>query len=92
MTHLTTLEPVHGAVRVGVFLKRERTLAEVRPKARSLSVEIVLPRVVEDPRISRTIRVTGDRTVHILRLHRVDDVDDQAREWLTEAYDAASRS
>jgi uncharacterized protein DUF5655 len=88
--HLSMLGPVHAdAVRVGVFLKRERTLAEVRPMARSLSVNIVLPRMVDDPRVVRTIRVTGDRTVHVLRLHRVDDVDDQVRDWLTEAYDAA---
>jgi Domain of unknown function (DUF5655) len=88
--HLAGLGPVHAdAVRVGVFLKRDRKLAEVRPKARSLSLELVLPRKVEDSRVARHIRAPGDRVVHILKLTSVADVDDQIRDWLTEAYDAA---
>jgi hypothetical protein len=43
---------VHAdAVRVGVFLKHERKLAEVGPMARSLSLELVLPRRVDDTRV-----------------------------------------
>jgi hypothetical protein len=77
-------------VQVGVFLKRGRKLAEVRPMARSLSLELVLPRLLDDPRIMRTIRVSAQRYVHVIRLTSVDDLDDQLREWLTEAYlDAA---
>jgi hypothetical protein len=88
---LETLGPVHAdSVQVGVFLKRERKLAEVRPMARSLSLELVLPRLLDDPRIMRTIRVSAQRYVHVIRLTSVDDLDDQLREWLTEAYlDAA---
>ena len=49
--HLRTLGPVHeDAVKVGVFLKRQRKLAEVRPMARSLSVNLVLPRRVDSAR------------------------------------------
>jgi len=90
MDHLATLGPVHeDAVRVGVFLKRVRKLAEVRPKARNLSVEIVLPRTIDHPRVARTIRIAGDRVVHIVKLTRLDQVDDELRGWLTEAYAAA---
>jgi hypothetical protein len=32
----------------------------------------------------------GDRFVHVIKLTGVDDFDDQIRDWLTEAYDAAS--
>jgi hypothetical protein len=92
LAHLATLGPVHvDAVSVGVFLKCERTLAEVRPMARNLSVNLVLPRAIDDPRISRTIRASGERFVHIVKLFGVDDVDDQLGDWLTEAYDFASR-
>lgn len=91
MAHLTTLGPVHAdAVRVGVFLKSDRKLAEVRPMARSLSLALTLPRVLQDGRIARRIRLSGDRTVHVVRLRSVADVDDQVRDWLTEAYDAAT--
>jgi hypothetical protein len=91
VAHLETLGPFHAdAVSVGVFLKSERKLAEVRPKARCLSLELVLPRVVHDPRVFRTLRMTSDRTVHVLKLVSVDDVNDQLRDWLTEAYDAAT--
>ncbi len=90
VAHLETLGPLHlDAVRVGVFLKHERKLAEVRPMARSLSLMLVLPRVVVDPRISRTYRISADRTAHHIKLTSQDQVDEQLYDWLTEAYDAA---
>jgi hypothetical protein len=91
IAHLTTLGPVHvDAVRVGVFLKSDRKLAEVRPKAHTLSLLLLLPRTIRDARITRTIGVAGDRTVHAVELRGVDDVDQQLCEWLTEAYVAAT--
>ena len=87
---LRGLGPVHeDAVGVGVFLKRERKLAEVRPMARSLSVELVLPRRVDDPRVVRHLPLAGGRIVHVLRLHSAEQVDDRLRDWLAEAYLAA---
>jgi hypothetical protein len=88
--HLATLGPVHvDVVRVGVFLKAERKLAEVRPRARALSLNFVLPRVVHQPRIARRIPLAGGRVVHVVKLTGLDDADDQVRDWLTEAYHAA---
>ena len=50
------LGPVHeDAVGVGVFLKRDRKLAEVRPRSRDVSLALYLPRHVPDPRFSRVI-------------------------------------
>lgn len=90
--HLDTLGPVHAdAVRVGVFLKHERKFAEIRPKARCLSVEIVLPRVVDHPRIARRIRQSSEYVVHIVKVVAVTEVDDQLRDWLTESCQAAGR-
>lgn len=89
--HLETLGPLHvDAVRVGVFLKTERKLAEIRPMARSLSVELVLSRTVVHPRILRTIRISADGVVHVVRLTELAEVDSQLLDWLTEAYDDAS--
>jgi hypothetical protein len=88
--HVTALGPVHlDVVRVGVFLKHERKFAEIRPKARSLSVALVLPRLVADSRIARTIHTSSEWTWHFVKLVDMRDFDDQVRDWLTEAYDAA---
>jgi Domain of unknown function (DUF5655) len=42
---------------------------------------------VNDPRIARVLPASGDRLVSMINLISVDQVDDQLREWLTEAYD-----
>jgi hypothetical protein len=90
ITHLRTIGPVHeDAVKVGVFLKHERKLAEVRPMAKSLSLALFLPRKVDHSRISRYIRTSDDRIVHVVKLAATDDVDDEVKAWLTEAYDLA---
>jgi len=91
MAHLRGLGPVHDdAVRVGVFVKSDRTIAELRPKSRWLSLEIALPRRIDDPRFSRVIDASGDRTIHVVRLRTAADVDGQVRQWLTEAYTYAT--
>jgi predicted transport protein len=77
MDHLSTLGPVYvDAVRVGVFLSGQRKFAEVRPKARSLSLWLGVP-------------VDGVRTWRRVTLRRVEDVTDEVRGWLTQAYLAA---
>jgi hypothetical protein len=90
MAHLGTLGPVHvDAVGVGVFLKRDRKFAEVRPRPRSLVLWLILPRTVHDDRISRVLRTSGDRVAHVVKLWAPEDVDGTVRDWLTEAYLAA---
>jgi hypothetical protein len=88
--HLGTLGPLYvDAVRVGVFLSGDRKFAEVRPKARSLSVALSLPRPVRDPRVARCEPLPGGRVWNYLKVTRLEDVDEEFRAWLTEAYDAA---
>ncbi|HLF41064.1 MAG TPA: hypothetical protein VI854_06265 [Acidimicrobiia bacterium] len=62
----------------------------MRPKARGLSLELVLPRPVEDPRVTRRISISETRIVHFIPLASADDVDDTVRGWLTETFDHAS--
>jgi uncharacterized protein DUF5655 len=89
--HLRTLGPLHeDAVGVGVFLLSDRKLAEIRPMARALSVNLVLPRTVDSARVTRTERTAADKVWHIIRLTEVDQVDDELCAWLTEAYDYAT--
>jgi hypothetical protein len=88
--HLRTLGPVHeDAVQVGVFLKRESKLAEVRPMARSLSLNLVLPRHLTSPRVLRQMPISAGRVWHVVRLTSVAEVDDEVLDWLTEAYHCA---
>jgi hypothetical protein len=42
--------------------------------------------VLEDQRIARRVAVSGGRTWYVVRLRGPEDVDDQVRSWLTEAY------
>lgn len=88
---LFTLQPRRheDAVAVGVFLERQRTLAQARPMARALSLELVLPRPVTDDRVLRRVPVAADRVVHVVRVGDPAEVDDQLRGWLTEAFLAA---
>jgi hypothetical protein len=91
LAHVRRLGPVHeDAVSVGVFLKSDRKLAEVRPRSRDVWLGLYLPRPVRDPRIARVLGPAGPRVVHVILLRGADDVDDQVRAWLTEAFLHAS--
>ena len=90
MGHLRTLGDVHeDAVKVGVFLKRDRKLAELRPRSRDVLVYLWLPRPVETARIAPANWASGPRVGHKLSLRSVSDVDDEVRGWLTTAFDIA---
>lgn len=88
--HLRSLGPLHvDPVTVGIFLKAGSKLAELRPKKRWVSLELVLPEHLASERIQRHIRLSGRRIVNIIRLYEPADVDDEIREWLTYAYAAS---
>jgi hypothetical protein len=88
--HLRTLGEIHeDAVKVGVFLKRDRKLAELRPRSRDVLVYLWLPHPVETARIAPARWASGPRVGHQLKLREVSDVDDEVREWLTIAFDIA---
>jgi hypothetical protein len=85
--HLATLGPLHlEPVSVGLFFKRSRTFAELRPKTRWMTLSFILSHSVADPRISRRVAVSGNRVYHETKLRGPDDVDEQVRDWLTDAY------
>lgn len=85
--HLRGLGPVHeDAVGVGVFLKSDRKIAEVRPRSRDVWLGLNLPRLVDDRRVTRVFGAGGPRVMHVLSLREEADVDDQLRDWLTEAF------
>lgn len=85
--HIESLGPVLvEAVQVGVFFKRSRTFAELRPRTKWVVLSFIVPMVVADDRISRRMTVSSTRTYHETKLRVPSDVDDEVRSWLTEAY------
>jgi hypothetical protein len=91
LARLRPLGPLHiDAVRVGVFLKNEQKLGEIRPMARALSLLLFLPYPIEHVRILRRETVSTGRVMHTIRLTAVSEVDDELAEWLAQAYDEAS--
>lgn len=77
------------AVEVGLLIKRTRTFAELRPRRSGLRVGFLLSRPLESDRIARSQRLSANRWAHDVDLGSADDVDEQLRDWLTEAYDSS---
>ena len=87
MVHLDTVGPVHvEPVSVGIFLKRSRTFAELRPKQRWVALWFSLPRPVRHRTITRKVVLYNGRYEHVANLRSPDDLDDDLRDHLTEAY------
>jgi len=87
MRHLNTVGSVHvEPVSVGIFLKRARTFAELRPMQRWVALSFSLPRRVQHPRIIRKPVQYHGRYFHVVNLRWPNDFDGQLRDWITEAY------
>jgi Domain of unknown function (DUF5655) len=91
LAHVETLGPVHvEPVSVGVFFKRPRKFAELRPMTRWIALSFSLSRRVDHRCISRKPMPYGGRYHHVVNLRSPDDFDGEIRGWLSEAYfDAA---
>ena len=85
---LADVGPIHiEPVSVGIFLKRSRTFAELRPMTKWVAVSFALERTLTSARISRKVYDAGRAKYHVVNVRTADEVDDQLLEWLTEAYD-----
>ncbi len=87
MAHLDTVGPVHvEPVSVGIFLKRSRTFSELRPKTNWVALSFSLRRKVTHPLIKRKVMQWHGRYYHVANIANPGDIDDDIRNWLTEAY------
>jgi hypothetical protein len=85
--HLQTLGPVHvEPVSVGIFFKRARTFAELRPMQRWEALSFSLPRRVQHVRMTRKVVPYNGRFYHVANLRGPEDFDNDLQGWLTEAY------
>ncbi|HLZ69592.1 MAG TPA: DUF5655 domain-containing protein [Dehalococcoidia bacterium] len=90
--HVRELDGVEiEAVSVGILIKASRTFAELRPRRDRLALSLLLGRMLDHPRVRRHVRAGARGVAHFIDLHDTEDVDDEVRGWLTEAYLGASR-
>lgn len=84
---LATLGPIHvEPVSVGVFVKKHGSFVELRTMARWVALWFGLDRTIVHPRIARKPVAAGRRVVHVVNLRSPEDLTDDVRAWLTEAY------
>lgn len=76
------------AADVGLFFKRSRKFAQLRPRREWLVLIFLLRRKLHDPRVRSTVRATRSATAHHVRLETAEDIDDDIRGWLIEAYES----
>ncbi len=85
--HLAQYDDVYvEPLAVGIFFKRKRTFAQLRPMRRWVALSMLLPRKRDDPRISRKVIDTGRSFYHVLNVAGPEEVDETVRAWLDEAY------
>lgn len=87
VAHLRSLGEVHvEPVSVGIFIKRDRSFVELRPKVRWVAMSFPLSRRLDHPRVARYVAGSGSRTYHVVNLHDAAEVDDEVRDLLTQAW------
>jgi Domain of unknown function (DUF5655) len=88
LAHLQAIGPVHvEPVSVGIFLKRTATITELRPMRRWVALSFTLQRVVRHRLIVRQPLLNhGGRFFHVVNISSPDELDEEIRGWLTEAY------
>ena len=85
--HLAQSEDIYiEPLAVGIFFKRRRTFVQLRPMRRWVALSMMLPRKLDDPRISRKVVDTGRSFYHVLNIAGPEQVDETVRGWLDEAY------
>jgi Domain of unknown function (DUF5655) len=87
MAHLRTVGPVHvEPVSVGIFLKRARTFAELRPMTKWVAVSFSLPAPKRHHLVKRKIIHYNGRYYHVANVAGPEEIDDDLLTMLTEAY------
>jgi predicted transport protein len=90
--HLDTLDDVYTEpVSVGIFFKRSRKFVELRPRRRGMACSMILPHALESDRATRRIQLGPRGVANFVTLVSAGDVDEELRQWLAMAYDAAAR-
>jgi len=79
------------AVGVGVLIKRERTVVELRPKTRWLDLSFISTAAITSDRIARMIAMSSG-SAYFVHLRDEVDVDAELRRWLATALTPGRRA
>jgi hypothetical protein len=81
------LGPVELApTKTRIGFKARMTFAALMPKRRWLDGHVVLARRREEPRFRRIDSLGPRSHVHVFRIRTPEELDDEVRDWLREAY------
>ena len=87
MSHLHQVGPVHvEPVSVGIFLKRSRTFAELRPMTKWVALSFSLLHPARHKLITRKVVQYNGRYYHVANVAKASDIDEGLVDLLTEAY------
>jgi Domain of unknown function (DUF5655) len=81
-----------NATKSRITLQAEMRFAAVETRRARLKAHVVLGRPIESPRFTKVEHLPPAYYVHHFELAQVEDVDDEVRAWLTEAYFRRSRA
>src|SRR4051794_4094153 len=76
------------AVSIGVLIKRQRSIIELRPKTKWLQLSVIADRPLAASaraRVSRVVEWGKDTTAYFVRLTSATDIDRSMRAWLRRA-------
>ena len=87
--HMTALDPDiwFEPVSVGIFFKRRTSFLQLRTMTKWVAVCFNLDRRLTSTRIARKVVEHSGRYYHVVNVRKAAEVDDQLREWLTEAFE-----
>jgi len=73
-------------VPVGILVKRRGTFCELRPKKAAVECSFKLTHTLDHPRIRRVVKSSVHRRAHFVWLRGPEDVDEELKAWLAEAW------
>jgi hypothetical protein len=75
------------ALRSVIVLSARRTFSYVVVQAKRLLVGVFLERPLDSPRVVKVDHVSAHKCGSVVHVHGPDDVDDELRGWLRQAYE-----
>jgi len=74
------------AVKNGVMFSVKSTFLALKPHSKYLAVEFACGSTHDEFPVEKCIQISKTEFAHILRVEKIDEVDDQLIDWLNEAY------
>jgi len=74
------------AKKTSLHLSRGRAFLGVHPRSTGLLLNVVTTTALDSPRVRRSEQISANRCHNEVLLTSVDDVDDELRDWIGQAY------